>query len=71
MGNAIRQIALRHFGAKAVKALAKKGVVLVSLTSIPGPSGTYLDSDTGYTVSDNGTGRVLSFQDVRRLAGDV
>jgi hypothetical protein len=65
-----RTIFVRHFGAAAVKALKKKGIVPHSLTSIPGPSGGFLDSETGYAVSDNGTHRILTFTEIRRLAGD-
>jgi hypothetical protein len=66
----IRQIAIRHFGSKAVKALGKKGIVIVGLTSIPDPSGGFIDSETGYSVSDNGTHRIWSFLEVTRAAGE-
>jgi len=62
------QIAVRHFGRKAVAALARKGIKVIGLQSLPGPSGSFLDSETGYIISDNGTGRVLPYLALRALA---
>ena len=54
------QIAVSHFGRKAVRALARKGIRLVGLQHIPGPYG----GDTGYCLDDNGTYRVRKYRDV-------
>jgi hypothetical protein len=63
--NVADEIALRHFGRKAVRALARKGISVIGLQHVPGPYG----GDTGYCLDDNGTGRVRSYLEVRALAG--
>jgi len=62
------EIATRHFGRKAVAALAKRGVTFRGLQGLPGPSGGFLDGATGYVVNDNGTGRVWTYAEVVRAA---
>ena len=63
------QISTRHFGRKAVAALARKGISVRGLTALPGHSGSYLDPDQGYLVDDNGCGRVWTYSQVREAAG--
>lgn len=60
------QIAARHFGCKTVKALTRKGIRVTGLQACP--TGRFADYDTCYVVDDNGTGRVLSFTQVREAA---
>jgi hypothetical protein len=62
-------LASRHFGRKAVAALARKGVRIVGLQALPDASGSFLNSSTGYLVDDNGCGRVWTFFEVREAAG--
>ena len=59
------EIAVSHFGRRAVRALARKGIAVIGLQHIPGPHG----GDTGYCLNDNGTHRVTSYMDVRKMAG--
>jgi hypothetical protein len=57
------QIALRHFGRKADASLARKGIRVLGLQAIP-VNGSYLLTETGYVVDDNGTGRIWSYREV-------
>jgi hypothetical protein len=52
---------MRHFSAKTVRALARKGIALYGLQGSP-------DGETFYKVNDNGCGRVLSFRQVLEAA---
>lgn len=63
-----KQFAVNHFGLRTVKKLDKKGIRIIGLTSIPDEKGSFLNSTTGYTVDDNGTGRVLSFLELSERA---
>lgn len=65
---AASQIALRHFGRATVKALARKGIRVTGLQGLPGPDGTFFNSETGYLMDDNGCGRVWTFADVQAAA---
>lgn len=60
-------ISLRHFGRKAIAALARKGIRVIGLQAIPGSQG-FLDSTTGYVVDDNGCGRVWTHREVAEAA---
>lgn len=62
---AAHQIAARHFGCKAVKALALQGIRIRGLQALPDTSGSFLNTSTGYLVDDNGTGRVWTYAEVR------
>jgi hypothetical protein len=62
------QIATRHFGRKAVASLARKGIRIVGLQSLPDAAGSFLNSETGYVVDDNGTGRVWTYLEVNGRA---
>lgn len=64
MTKAIRQIADRHFGAKTARALAAKGITLVSLQAVPGFPGDQYFSGTGYVLDNNGECQVLSLLEV-------
>lgn len=59
--------AASHFNAATRRALAKKGIALVSLTFVPGTDG-FLNGETGYLLDDNGTGRVQPFLGVLEAA---
>lgn len=66
--SAIAQIAVRHFGRKAIATLARKGVRIIGTTTIPGNGPMpFANGETGYSVDDNGTGRILSFFQVREI----
>lgn len=62
------EIARSHFSRSTLAALARKGIRPVTLQAVPGPSGSFLDSETAYLIDDNGTGRVRSFREVLALA---
>lgn len=62
------QISLRHFGRKAVTALARKGIRVIGLQAIPDEQGSFLSSTTGYVVDDNGCGRVWTYLQVVEAA---
>jgi hypothetical protein len=61
---AASQISLRHFGRKAVAALARKGITITGLQALPGADGTFFNPETGYLVDDNGCGRVWTHREV-------
>lgn len=66
---AISQIANRHFGRKAVAALARKGVAIIATAVIPGAGDMpFATGETGYVVSDNGCGRVWTYRQVAEAA---
>ena len=63
-----QQIVRRHFAAKTLRSLEKRGIRVLSSTFIPGTSGTYLDGETAYNIDDNGCGRVWTFLEVLKAA---
>ena len=66
---AISQIIRRHFAAKTLRALAKKGINIIGITLIPGAGDMpWANGETGYQVDDNGTGRVWTFREVLAAA---
>ncbi|AGR48060.1 hypothetical protein PHIM7_333 [Sinorhizobium phage phiM7] len=62
------QIIRRHFAAKTLRALKKKGIEVMSTTFIPDASGDYTRGETAYNINDNDTGRVMTFLEVLALA---
>lgn len=67
--SAISQIASRHFGRKAVAALARKGITIIATQVIPGAGDMpFATGETGYVVSDNGCGRVWTYRQVADAA---
>ena len=62
------QISTRHFGRKAVTLLARKGIRVTGLQALPDAAGSFLNSETGYRVDDNGCGRVWTYAQVREAA---
>jgi hypothetical protein len=66
---AASQISLRHFGRKAIAALARKGITITGLTVIPGEGAMpFATGETGYLVADNGCGRVWTYRQVVEAA---
>lgn len=64
---------MNDFGKLTIAALAKRGIRLVGLTSIPDMSSPmpFANAERGYLVDDNGTGRVWSFQQVSDAAAGL
>lgn len=62
------QIIRRHFAAKTLRVLKKKGIEVMSTTFIPDASGDYTRGETAYNINDNGTGRLKTFLEVLALA---
>jgi hypothetical protein len=58
------------FSRKVRSALAKRGVVIYALTIIPKADDPmpFANGERGYKVSDNGTGRLLTYRQVLDLA---
>jgi hypothetical protein len=68
----VSQIVSRDFSKSTLRALAKKGVEIIDVTVIPGEgSMPYANGSRGYSVNDNGTGRVWSFSQVLAAAQAV
>lgn len=62
------EIGNSHFGKRRMKALLKKGIVIVGLTYIPGEGSMPMATGTtGYCLSDNDTGQVLDYLGVLAL----
>ena len=60
-----------HFSATVKRALAKKGILLVGMCTIPNwETGEYSNGETGYQLDDNGTGRIRTLLEVLAIAGD-
>ena len=61
---------MNDFSASTVAALARKGITLVGLTTIPSMSSDmpFATGDRGYRVNDNDCGRVWTFSQVLEAA---
>ena len=57
-------IGKRDFSQAVNKALAKQGMVIYSIQALPGKDGLWVNGDRGYLVNDNGTSRLLAYQEV-------
>lgn len=66
-----QQIAKHHFGSRAVMALSRAGVTITGLQALPDASGSFLNSETGYVINDNGTGIVLNYAGVAQRIGQA
>ena len=53
-----------HFSKKTLKRLASLNIFLVGMQACPDENGSYLNSHTGYLISDNETGRLLTYLEV-------
>jgi hypothetical protein len=62
------QFVKRHFGLKTLNSLSRKGIRIIGMQALPDADGSFLNSETGYTVDDNGTGKVLKFREVLEAA---
>ena len=61
-------IAARDFRRATLAALAKKGITIVSATTVPGVDGSFANGDRGYGLDDNGTFRLVLFLQVLAIA---
>lgn len=61
-------IAALDFKRATLAALAKKGITLHSVATIPGCDGTFANGERAYGLDDNGTFRLVSFLDVLSIA---
>lgn len=57
-----------HFNKRTLNRLAKRNIFVVGSQAIPDETCSFLNSQTGYLLSDNGTGRLVLFLDVLKLA---
>lgn len=57
-----------HFSKQTRNALAKRGIYVAGITALPGRSGTFLDSVTGYELNDNGCHRIRTYLEVKAIA---
>lgn len=60
-----------HFSAKTLRALTRKGIRIIGITTLPGADGSYTSGATGYQLDDNGTHRIRGFIAVREIASGV
>jgi len=60
---------MKDFNIKIRRALQAKGVSIIGITALPGDRGSYANSQRGYRVNDNGTGRIWTYQEVITTAG--
>ena len=69
MANLTHSTFAADFSAKIRRSLLKQGVRIVGITALP-VDGSYLNSQRGYNLDDNGTGRILTYFQVEALAGE-
>ena len=65
---AIAQIVKREFSRKTISALAKKGIEIVGVTSIPDSEGSFLNATRAFEISDKGTGKIKTFLELQKIA---
>lgn len=68
MNNTHHPIPARHFNARTLRALTKKGIAIIGATCLPNSVGSFAGGETGYNLDDNGTGRVRTYLEVLALA---
>lgn len=59
---------MKDFSKQTIKALAVKGITIIGLQAILDSKGSFLNSQTGYVLDDNGTCRVRLFLEVLEMA---
>jgi len=66
----MNEIAVSHFGKRAVKGLAAKGITLVGMTIVPDMTSSmpYANGQTAYQLNDNGMGIMRTLMQVLALA---
>jgi len=64
---AVAQIVARSFSARTIRALAARNVRVLSPVLIP-DAGSPACWETGWSIDDDGLGRVLRFSEVMKLA---
>ena len=64
-----QQIAISHFGKRIVRALAKQGIVVIGLQSVPAFPGDNFFTETAYVVSNDECGEVWTYAQVIAAAG--
>ena len=62
---------MRDFSAATRLKLARKGIIILRPVVIPNPLSDmpFATGDRGYSVNDNGTGRIWTFKQVLEAAG--
>ena len=70
MSSFISTLAKDHFGIRIVRKLAKKGIFLHDIQSLPDMNNPmpFANATTAYVLNDNGTARVRIFSEVIALA---
>lgn len=68
--NIAAQVARRNFSAKTLRTLSRKGIEVIGTQLLPNLASDlpWADPDLGIVISDNGTGRVLTFRQVLEAA---
>lgn len=61
-------IGTNHFNKQTIKALGAKGIKIIGITSIPDENGSFLNSQTGYQLDDNGTHKIRLYMEVLEIA---
>lgn len=61
---------MRDFSAKTLRNLARKGIILTGLTTIPDMSSDmpFANGSRAYVVNDNGCHRILTFAQMQEAA---
>ena len=58
----------KDFSSKVVKSLARQGIRIIGATALPDATGSYLNSERGYNLDDNGTHRICAYLQVVAIA---
>lgn len=61
---------MRDFSASTLRLLARRGLTILGPVALPDMSSDmpFANAERGYSVNDNGTGRIMTFQQVLEAA---
>lgn len=62
--------AAKDFSRTVRNTLARQGISIIGSTWLPGSDGSYVNGERGYELNDNGTHRIRTYMDVRKLGGE-
>ncbi len=69
MANLTHSTFAADFSAKVRRSLLKSGIRIVGITALP-IDGSFLNSQRGYQLDDNGTSRIRTYFQVEAMGGE-
>ena len=58
----------KDFPRVLVTALRAQGITFIGTTWLPGTDGSFTNGERGYSLDDNGTMRIRTYLDIKRMA---